>query len=360
VASSDVEAYLAESPVTAEILVLLGVLSQEGETYRLAYSVLTVRDQELIFEVSRSLGRDLASQFQAHKAEFDRMLERYPRPELRDELGFGLVAGLVLNWEGLKQATELGLRIDPEKLPGGRPFLLHSEEIGAEVSSEGFYWASHTFPGPRVSFSTFGDSASIPRRKGMPDVLAAPVEEGLALLNEEPDIRGAAQQLLVLQLIEVLADSGTVMEALAGSRLTEAELAERTKIPPVRLSAILGLLSATEYVSLVDGRFDFSVPLLTERDKGVVEEVVGLGTELVSEWLRANRVQFQAKLKGLTPLRNGLPFELVFNEIWHYTFGWTTRFLAEQGFYQNPRAAGHIYRGYVPLVWASSLYSESE
>jgi len=42
-------------------------------------------------------------------------------------------------------------------------------------------------------------------------------------------------------------------------------------------------------------------------------------------------------------------------EIWHYEFGFATKFLAESGFYANPRAAGNRYEGYLPLVWTTPV-----
>jgi hypothetical protein len=60
-------------------------------------------------------------------------------------------------------------------------------------------------------------------------------------------------------------------------------------------------------------------------------------------------------LSGLSPMRNGLPFSLVFSEVWHYEFGVATKSLAESGFYANPHAQGSRYEGYMPLVWAHSV-----
>lgn len=54
-------------------------------------------------------------------------------------------------------------------------------------------------------------------------------------------------------------------------------------------------------------------------------------------------------------MRSGVPFSLAFSEVWHYTFGFATRDLAEKGFYANPRAGGYRYPGHVPLVWTTPV-----
>jgi hypothetical protein len=99
--------------------------------------------------------------------------------------------------------------------------------------------------------------------------------------------------------------------------------------------------------------------VLTTRDKGLVDDAVALGSRILSEWIAAHHEPLEDQTRELTPVRSGLPYEAVFNEVWHYTFGWATKNLAEGAFYENPRAAGYPHRGYVPLVWASTLSSRT-
>ena len=197
---SDLASALAGIDVTPERLVRLGLLARDGDRFRLAYSVLTVEDQERIYTVAQGLGDDLADRFLTRRAAFEALWAQYPHVGLRDDLAFAIIAGMVLNWEGLKQSTRLGFRLDPSRLPGGRAYIVHSEELGADIPTEGLYWGSHTFPGPVMSFSTFGDGPSIPRLYGLPDALSEPVERGLEALASDPALRGVIQQTLVLHL----------------------------------------------------------------------------------------------------------------------------------------------------------------
>ncbi len=75
----------------------------------------------------------------------------------------------------------------------------------------------------------------------------------------------------------------------------------------------------------------------------------------MTDWLRENYPAMQRDMTSLSPLQNGVPFSLAFSEVWHYTFGFATKWLAETEFYANPRAKGNRYEGYMPLVWASSV-----
>ncbi len=95
--------------------------------------------------------------------------------------------------------------------------------------------------------------------------------------------------------------------------------------------------------------------MVTERDKAMVDYVLKLSRTIMTEWLQKNYPEMKAELAQLSPMRNGVPFSLVFSEVWHYEFGFATKSLAESGFYANPRAPGNRYEGYVPLVWEPSV-----
>lgn len=112
---------------------------------------------------------------------------------------------------------------------------------------------------------------------------------------------------------------------------------------------------AIGYVRETDHRYSVGVPVLTLRDKPLVDDTLKLSREIMTDWLRRNYPTMQDELSGLSPMRNGVPFSLAFSEVWHYEFGFATKSLAESGFYANPRAQGSRYKGYVPLVWESSV-----
>ena len=62
------------------------------------------------------------------------------------------------------------------------------------------------------------------------------------------------------------------------------------------------------------------------------DAALDLSRSIMSEWLRSNYLPMEKELSGLSPMHNGLPFSLVFSEVWHYTFGFATKSLAESHF----------------------------
>jgi hypothetical protein len=342
------------TPLTLDHLLRLELLRKEQDVYRLNYLLLTVQDQQNIYRVSARYGQSLAEAFRARRAEFDAIFSRYPNATLRPQLMFDLVAGAALNWGGLDLTTELGYRVQPPRHAKGGVYLIHSAEVGAQLDFTGLCLDSQTAPGPTMSFSTFGDGPSLPRLQGLPDVFDG-LESAMEDWRKLPDVYAALRSEYIALLLLAIDDAGQVINAVAHGTDTDEGLAKALPLPDDRRTAVLGLLAAIGYLRHADHRYLVGVPLLTEGDKPLVEATLKLSREIMAEWLRRNYPSMKDDLSGLSPMRNGLPFSLAFSEVWHYEFGFATKFLAESGFYANPRAQGNRYEGYVPLVWASSV-----
>jgi hypothetical protein len=149
-------------------------------------------------------------------------------------------------------------------------------------------------------------------------------------------------------------EAGQIMDAVAHGASNDAALSA-IPVPQERRKAMVKLLLATGYLREENQQYSLGVPMVTERDKTMVDDVLKLSRTIMTEWLKKNYPAMKAELAQLSPMRNGVPFSLVFSEVWHYEFGFATKSLAESGFYANPRALGNRYAGYVPLVWEPSV-----
>lgn len=354
---ADAGTALAGTPVRLSDLVRLGLLREEAGVYRLNYLILTVEDQRRIYRIAKAFGEDLAGEIRRSEERFDRILTQYPFVELRSQVKFTLIAGMLLNWEGLELSTRLGYLAEPTKLPNGDRYLVHSTERGADLELKGMYLGSESWPARSVTVTTFGDPESFPRSRGLPNVFE-PAFDGLESVKQTPELYAATRGLLLTYLAISVGDAGEIMLALRNGVTARAELAERLSLPSDRLDASLRLLLAMGYVREDGPAVKFAVPVLSAMDEPMVKAVLELGREILTNWLSRNIGPMQDSLRDLTPLQNGLPFNVVFGEVWHHVFGFATSSLAEQGFYVNPRAADWPYPGYVPLVWATTLYEK--
>jgi hypothetical protein len=356
IGAAHIDSLLHGTPVSRADLVTLGILRTQGSEYAIAYLVLTADDQRAIYAAARTYGPSLARAYESHRAEVERLLAQYHRPELRAELAFAMVAGMSMNWDGLKLTTELGYRVAPVRYPNGDAYLFHSNQPGAHNPADGLYSESHSLPGPQTTFTTFGDAPSIPRTYGIPDVFDGPAEDGLESLKGDPAAYGAVQGELLAYIEDAAADAGALMAALADAPLTVPALRARVVLPDSRFDASLRFLEALGYIRKSADTYDVAVPVLTPRDKPMLDSTLALSRRIMTEWLAANHGAMEHDLAGLSSVRDGLPFAAPFSEVWHYVFGFAAKSLATAGFFADPRAPGRRDTGYVPLVWATSLY----
>ena len=56
----------------------------------------------------------------------------------------------------------------------------------------------------------------------------------------------------------------------------------------------------------------------------LVADVLALHRQILQRWLQTHYGSFRSELSDLTVIRQGVPFEAVFTQIWHDIFGLTT------------------------------------
>jgi DNA-binding MarR family transcriptional regulator len=137
--------------------------------------------------------------------------------------------------------------------------------------------------------------------------------------------------------------------------MSVGELAAETGIEAGNVAAILDLLEIAEYVGRREDRFASRVLVLTEEDRDMVRTMVSRTRDIVAEWHEANYDSVRDRLSHLTPIRSGVPFEMVYTEVWHFVFAVANRSLAERGFFADPYAEERTYKGFLPAVWAAGL-----
>jgi hypothetical protein len=149
-----------------------------------------------------------------------------------------------------------------------------------------------------------------------------------------------------------------VLFALRRQPMTAQEL--QTIVSPdqqPRLPNILAILVETQYLaSGPDQRYHLTMPVLDRQDAEMVQAVLALSRSVMERWLTDNYASIRSELSDLTALRQGVPFESLFTQIWHELFGRATRDLAQAGVIADPYGPEIRFKGSLPLLWRSSLY----
>ncbi len=132
-------------------------------------------------------------------------------------------------------------------------------------------------------------------------------------------------------------------------------LSESTGISERRLERILAFLEVADYVEAQDAVWQAEALVLRPEDAEKVEALVAKGREIMLAWHLANYERVRDALSDLTPIRNGVPFERVYTEIWHFLFGFANQTLVEEGLFADPYDSDRRYPGFLPVVWANVL-----
>jgi hypothetical protein len=365
-----VVAALQGTSFTIDDLLRVKLLRQEGDRCFLAFNYFNAQDQALIARAAEELVPSLVQAYLAKKRDLHALLRRYPVGTVpKEELAFALLAGFSLNWDGLKITREKGYR-NPVLVegPGFKYSFWASEEI-PNHDTHGFYWGSSTFPGggydfkepSDFSFSSFGDPYSDPRMN-FPDLFL------MSTTDMEPGVREAATKLGLVEDdsfgghfsgvigLERGRDLAMLLFALRRSPMTASQLASQTRNPS-SIDGYLLLLQETGYIARdPKGVWHLEAPVLDRQDAKMVNEVLNLSRSILAEWLDLNYAKLRGRLGDLTALRQGVPFESLFTQIWHELFGLATKQLVRSGLLLDPAGPLVRHKGSVPTLWRRALY----
>jgi len=356
---AEVEAAISGQDFGVDDMVAVGLLRSEVDGYWIDFNLLRVQDQLQILELAEDLGRSLAVDVLKRRNELEAVANRHEQSgEFSAEFLFVVLGCFSLDWDGLDLTEERGWRLGAQRTIDGHEFTPWAKERGAEISLQGLYWGSHNDMVDDTVLTTFGDHHALPRF-GLPDLfwINSTSFQGLEGLAEEKRV---ATLLLAAYEQDVKGDIAQVMMELSRQALSARELAERTTIEDDKIGRILAFLEAAEYVERKDGSWQAKVLVLRPEDAEPVAAMVAIGREIMVDWHEANYAGIRQALSNLTPIRNGVPFERVYTEIWHFVFGFANRTLVEEGLFANPYADSRRHQGFLPVVWDAGLASVPE
>jgi hypothetical protein len=199
---------------------------------------------------------------------------------------------------------------------------------------------------PAVAFTSFGDHES-PYRLAFPDLVGL---TSSADFNERmpPSIRELLAAILRQGLGESQRSAGEIMVRLRDGPMSASALAANGEV--------LSLLTELAYVRQTGSVFHAAVPVFTRgKDMDLLARVRALGRESVRAWLGANYESVRDRLVTLRAVAAGVPYEIVFTQVWHDLFGWANYYLSLEGILCNPYGPDTAWEGYVPFVWEESL-----
>lgn len=347
-----VEAVLKDTGVTRQQLEELQLIRRQGTDYVISFTLFTSSDVGKVREASEGYGRSLAADFLARRAEIETALQQYQVSGVDPkEVAYILLGCFSLDWDGLDLTAEKGYRTTAKLTPNGQ--YVPWAEQKSEITLKGIYWGSHNNYLEEVVFTSFGDHFSLPRY-AFPDLvwrLPRRATQG----NLPESLRPKLARVLRQSLKGMMRNAARLMFALRVGGTNLEKLANAAGLPAEEAEELLALLAELDYVAREGERYSLRIPVLTERDRRLVQEVERIGREVMDRWLQANFEKVKSELNDITPLKYGVPLDESFTQIWHYIFGIANRQLVEAGVFADPYAENRKYKGFIPVVWHPSL-----
>jgi len=330
-----VEKALSGSGVTMSDMIANGSLRLEEGRYWLNFSLLTRSDQEIIRRATHTYSQSLADAMLERRAEIESLLKSYDLPGVDPkEVAFVVLGCFSLDWDGLSLSTAKGYRAVSPKRKNGE-FYFMAEETGG-LSLKRIYWGSNNSGYGKYWFATFGDHFS--PRVGLSEIRRLGSISVRAMSEEE--------------LSEKV---GTLMFALREGPRTSATLAKVMETNVSLVEDLLNALKGMGWVASQGEEYSLRIPVLTQRDKPMVAGLLRIGHEVMQSWLAANYEPFRTALQKITPVRQRVPYQQTFDQLWHYLFGIANEKLVEGGLFADPYATGREQQGYVAFWYEDGL-----
>jgi hypothetical protein len=350
---------LRGSEVKLENLLETDVLERTADgRYKLAMTVFTVEDRELIDRVADPLARSLAAAFLQERAAFDRIFSRYDMPGVDPELvRMALIGCAILDWDGLLVTADNNYRTNLNKKANGDQYQMVLRERAPHISAQALYWGSHNqdVAGKTIFMTTFGDHHTGSKRVAFPDLTWIIDSDDMEDHVPAP-VASQVANVLSAGLDEAQQIAGPIMVALRSGPADTATLAAATRQPLERVQSVLDLLTALQYVEKQETRYRAAIPVFTfERDGEMIREARTLGQDIMRRWLQSNYARAQTEFSSLSALRVGVPFKTMFTELWHPIFGWTNYHLVKQGYLHDPYGPKAKFISFVPFIWDARL-----
>jgi len=148
---------------------------------------------------------------------------------------------------------------------------------------------------------------------------------------------------------------GAMMSALREGPHTPVVLAKVAESNVSKTEDLLNALEGMGWVARHGKEYEARIPVLTQQDKPMVTGLLRIGHEVMQSWLAANYEPFHESVQEITPVRQRVPYQQTFDQLWHYLFGIANEKLVESGLFSDPYASGRRPQGNIAFVYKDGL-----
>ncbi|MFO7791553.1 MAG: hypothetical protein R6W73_01040 [Candidatus Saliniplasma sp.] len=332
-----------------EKLLKLDVLKEKNDKIFVNFTLIDERDNKIIFDICEEYASDLAEDFIGKKKQIFSILGSYRNPRIeKEKLAFIVIGCYLLDWGSLELLSEWGVCDHRKQQAGGNEYVLWGEsEVGASL--KGVYWGGHSLFMDSYTFHTFGDHHEYTERKAFPDIIYR---------FPDLDFDGGDEYRSILfdKRKEMLEELGRFIDDIGKSGSEKRDIEKRW----ADKSRYITLLKKLNYLEEVDGMLYLNIPYFTDDDIDMILDCIEPFIKVLKKWIHENIDNIRSSLSETRPLRNGVPFEVYFIQIWHVIFGMTNKKLAESGLIYDTYRDDSDHEGYLPALVKGEVLEKVE
>lgn len=356
-APSEMEDLLRGTDITPRNLLSAGLLRKTEHGYAIAFSLLTKKDQSRLALGIEPFAESLASALIADRIKLQELAARSPQ---HNHLSPGAMAFFVLgcvslDWDGLSLITCEGYRATPQTTRFGK-FLLWAIEIDESQPIVKLYDQSTSTTFKDATFTSFGVSPLTGHsRAAFPEVFRDLRAEFNNLEISKPQSK-ALRKALDAPTNAYFNQMGKLLLALRTSKsLKEAAVAAGQD--GQTFEASLSMLESLHYIrrDAAKGTVEAIVPVLTMEDAPWLMELRTRAWLILKDWFAKNYKPLEAAFSDLSASRQGVPFPVVFDQVFHYLFGRANARIMASGLFVDVEAKDWPQLGFVAGVWDSRM-----
>ena len=214
--------------------------------------------------------------------------------------------------------------------PGNRNYIIVAYEDNEEIEiySNKLLCSSNNYKTTNVTFNSFGDSNGY--RKDMYRFFN---------LMEKNAVRGTPFEKLNLDYINILnnmnkeiaRNCGILVSNIIKRNIKYNHLTNKEK-------ALIKFLEELQYVNInnLDNSIKIKVPVFYKNDQIIIKEIANLILSNIFSIVKESFKNLKDNQVDLTSIKHGVNIKEVGNELWHQIFGFTSEYLAKEGFIISP------------------------
>lgn len=316
-----------------EALCKIKAVSIRDNKYKINFPAFLESDIGLLGGFNIEVGRILGDKIISLSDEINDKLSKlscYGKHDIR-VLRYHVIGCRTLDGGAMDFLTEKGVITTSKSQPGDRDYLIigYEESKKAEEYSDNLLCSCNNYRTDKMVFCSFGDAMG--NRKDMFRFFKR-VQSNLENVTEH----------------KILNLSYTRLNEYNNQRI--AKECERLLIKSIEEDLYYNALKSEERETMDFlkelGYLDFDneqskikciVPVFNNEDNKIIEEISNIISAGIFEIVKSTIDNFDKNLPELTPLKHGVGFKDIANELWHLMFGAANEYLVESDFFAKPK-----------------------